>query len=985
MAERIGVYICHCGTNIAGKVRVDEVTEYAAGLPNVVVARDYLFMCSDPGQELIEKDIPEYGLTRVVVASCSPRMHEGTFRDATERGGLNPFRAFHMICIREHDSWVTEDEDDATEKAKDLVRGAVNRVRFQVPLITAEFDANPDVLIVGGGISGMQAALDVAKSGNTAYLVEKQPTIGGHMLQFDKTFPTLDCASCIGTPKMVAVGQNKNIKLLTYSEVEEISGFIGNYKVKVRRHARYVDENTCTGCGECTKVCPVIRLNEWDENLQERKAVYRSFPQAVPITFVIEKKDRAPCVQKCPANTNVQGYVALISQGKYQEALELIMEDLPLPGTLGRICPAPCEKVCRRKEIDEALAIRELKRFAYDHADLTKLKPPLRSMKKEKAAIIGSGPAGLSAAYHLARKGYKSTIFEAMPAAGGMLRYGVPDNRLPKHILDEEIDFIKSLGVEIKLENTIDNIDRLMKQGFDAVFIGIGGRRKKSVELGIPGPGFLEGVDGINMTEKGAIEVDPITYAAGKKGVFAGGDLCTGPGRAIDSVAAGKEAAVSIDRFFAGEDMAEGRQKPEKMLDDWAEIPEDIEKAYRPEIPKVKKGSKEESPGLSEQDAQAEASRCISCGVCSECMACVDVCQAKCIHHDMKDEIQEIEVGSIILTTGYDLFDPAPMKQFGYGKFPNVIHSLEFERYLNATGPTSGKVFLRDENFKFTDKMPESVAILHCIGSRDENYHEYCSRVCCMYALKFAHLIKDRVGKETAIFNFYIDMRCFGKGHEEFMKRVQGEGVRLIRGKAAKVTDEAIYDEEKGKLMVIAEDTISAKLMRIPVDMVILCSAIQARADAEETARIFGVSMSGDGFFLEEHPKLEPVSTATSGVFIAGCCQGPKDITDSVAQAKGAAAECLALGARGKVAVSPMISYIDPNICIGCKQCIDLCAYGAIEFDERHGISVVNEAVCKGCGSCSAHCPSGAAKVKHFTDKQIFAEIDGLLANMPWQ
>jgi heterodisulfide reductase subunit A len=353
----------------------------------------------------------------------------------------------------------------------------------------------------------------------------------------------------------------------------------------------------------------------------------------------------------------------------------------------------------------------------------------------------------------------------------------------------------------------------------------------------------------------------------------------------------------------------------------------------------------------------------------------VSACEADAIDHAMPDEIEEIEVGSIIVATGFDPLDPAPMKQYGYGQYANVFTNLEFERLSNATGPTGGKLLKRDSNdrFKFTEP-PKSVAILHCIGSRDVNYHEYCSRTCCMYALKYAHLIKDKCGHDTEVYNFYIDMRCFGKGYEEFYKRVQTEGVRMVRGKASRVA------ENNGTLMVTAEDTLSDRMIEVPVEMVILCTAMEARSDANAVSRTFGISIGGDGFFQEEHPKLEPVSTPSSGVFLAGACQGPKDIPDTVAQAKGAAAEALALSASGEVAVAPMISSIDPDICVGCQVCIGLCAYSAIEFNELKGISEVNEAVCKGCGSCSSYCPSGAAKVRHFTDNQIFAEIDGLLA-----
>ncbi len=363
------------------------------------------------------------------------------------------------------------------------------------------------------------------------------------------------------------------------------------------------------------------------------------------------------------------------------------------------------------------------------------------------------------------------------------------------------------------------------------------------------------------------------------------------------------------------------------------------------------------------------------------CGVCADNCVAKAIDFDQQDEVMELEVGSIIVATGFDALDPTPMQPYGYGKYSNVFTNLEFERLSNATGPTSGELLLRDpkDRFKFTRK-PKSAAILHCIGSRDVNYHEYCSRTCCMYALKYAHLLKDKCGHETEVYNFYIDMRCFGKGYEEFLNRVQREGVRMIRGKAALVTDQALTPEEEGMLVVVAEDTLSGQVLRVPVEMVILCTAMEARADTSEVARVFGISTGSDGFFLEEHPKLEPVSTPTSGVFLAGACQGPKDIPDTVAQAKGAASEALALSALGEVEVAPMISSIDPDVCIGCQVCIGLCPYSAIEFDWRHQVSVVNEAMCKGCGSCAAYCPSGAASIRHFTDKQIFAEIEGILA-----
>ncbi len=360
------------------------------------------------------------------------------------------------------------------------------------------------------------------------------------------------------------------------------------------------------------------------------------------------------------------------------------------------------------------------------------------------------------------------------------------------------------------------------------------------------------------------------------------------------------------------------------------------------------------------------------CGVCEE------VCEAGAINLNQEEEIIEIDVGTIILATGYDLLDPSDMKQYGYGVYPNVFTSLEFERLSNATGPTGGKILIRDENGDFT-RTPKSVAILHCIGSRDVNYHEYCSRVCCMYALKYSHLIKEKVGHDTKIYDFYIDIRCFGKGYEEFYRRCQEEGTTFIRGKVAEITDRAENVKEQNKLIAIAEDTLLGKRIRVPVDMVVLCVAMQAREDAQDVGRIFGVNQGADGFFLEEHPKLAPLNTATDGVFIAGACQSPKDIPDTVSQASGAASKALSLATLGVVKVPSAISWIDPDICAGCQTCIGLCPYSAIEFDERRGVSVVNEAVCKGCGSCAGFCPSGAAQVRHFLEKQVFAELDGIM------
>jgi len=355
------------------------------------------------------------------------------------------------------------------------------------------------------------------------------------------------------------------------------------------------------------------------------------------------------------------------------------------------------------------------------------------------------------------------------------------------------------------------------------------------------------------------------------------------------------------------------------------------------------------------------------------CRKCAQVCEPQAINHEMLDEEMEVEVGQILVATGYGLFDPTPMVQYGYGRLDDVYTSLDVERMLNSTGPTGGKVLLKN------GKPPRAVGILHCIGSRDENHHRYCSRVCCMYALKFAHLIKERC-HEAEVYNFYIDMRAFGKGYEEFYMRVQHEGAHVIRGKAAEVVQSPAGKQDGAALLVHCEDTLIGRFREIPVDMVILCNAIEPQRDAGRVARLFGLSRSPDGFFLERHPKLDPVATTTDGLFVAGCAQGPKDIPDTVAQASAAAARMLATISKGVVEIDPVRAEITEEFCSGCRICNALCPYKAIDYVEDKNVSYVNSALCKGCGTCVAACPAGAITGYGFNDRQIYAELEGLLA-----
>ena len=1123
---RIGVYICHCGMNIFPKVDVEAVAAFAGSIDFVTIARDYKFMCSNPGQAFIMEDIRKYGLNRVVVASCSPRMHEPTFRKACETAGINP-HYFQMANIREQVSWVTAKSEDATAKAKNLVVAAIARVAHHQPLTPREVEVKKSVLVIGGGIAGMQAAISSANAGYEVYLVEREPSIGGHMAKFDKTFPTMDCAACIMTPKMVEVGQHPKIHLYSYSEVLTVEGFVGNFKAVILKKPRFIMEDKCTGCGLCAEACPANRLNDFDEKMSSRKAVYRSFPQAVPIAFCIEKKDRAPCVQACPAGINVQGYIQLIKKGRYTEAAAVIREKLPLPGVLGRVCPHPCETACRRTLVDEPIAICDLKRFAADHAGDYEIEGPFEE-KKEKVAVIGSGPAGLTVAYDLRRRGYSVVLFETLPKLGGMLRVGIPDYRLPPEILDKEIQSIIDLGVEVHTGKAFGrdfHLADLKEQGFSAVFLGIGAH--EAMKMRIPGEESIGVVDAvtylrkINLKEKiftgrkvavigggnvavdaarsakrkGAaavmlvyrrteaempayeeeireakeegvllstlsapaeilqkegsvrglkcirtrlgspdesgrrrpelisgsefiIECDMIIPAIGQMTdtswqlsepgleitsdkrirvnsggqstsipfVFSGGDATRGPATVIEAVADGHRAAEKIDSFLSGRNMVEENAAeivPSNHKDgDWVSVPPNrkpVRREAKSHIPPDQRISdfSEYTSGFSEAQAMAEADRCLNCGACSECMACVDACEVKAIDHGMKPQVEEVNVGAVIVATGFKAFDPTPIVQYGYGLFSEVYTSLEFERLNNATGPTGGRILKKDGT------PPKKVAIIHCVGSRDRNHREYCSRVCCMYSMKFAHLVREKTGAE--VWEFYIDVRSPGKLYEEFYNRVQEEGVHLIRGRVAEVTD--ILDppakaEDQGRLTVVAENTLTRKVLRIPVDMVILSVGLEPARGAEDIGRMVGVSSDRNGWFTELHAKLAPVSTPSKGIFLAGCCQGPKDIPDTVAQAMGASGEATALLSKGFVTTLAEISHIDPDICTGCRTCIDACAYHAISFDEGSHVAVINEALCQGCGSCAAACPSSAARIRHFTDRQVMDEIEAVLSRI---
>jgi heterodisulfide reductase subunit A-like polyferredoxin len=895
-------------------------------------------------------------------------------------------------------------------------------------------------MVVGAGIAGVQAALDLANAGFYVHLVEKKSAIGGVMAQLDKTFPTNDCSMCIISPKLVECGRHLNIEILTLSEVKSIAGGPGNFKVTVETQPRFVDPAKCTGCGTCTEVCPVRIPDEFNLGLGEGKAIYRLYPQAIPSTFAIKKLDRAPCTLTCPAEINVQGYVQLVKAGKYTEALKLIMERLPLPGVLGRVCPHPCEDKCRRGELDQPVAICSLKRFAADSADMASFSPPLVEAQPEKVAIVGAGPAGLTCAYHLALKGYRPTIFEALPQAGGMLRVGIPDYRLPKSVLDREIDNILRLGVELKTNAALGRdftLDSLSDQGYQAVFLGIGCHVGKP--LGVSkedAPGVVQGVDflrrhnlgdplevgkrlavigggnvaidvacsairlgsevtivyrrsreempafgheieqalcegvkiiylaaplevltgadgkvagllcqkmelgepdasgrrkplpiegetfelpvdmivpaigqeaakgaleacGVKLSRGGTIEVDETTYETSRPGVFAAGDVHTGPWIAVEAVGGGIEAAESIHRYLKGLDLKEGRREGEEAHKRWSEVPKDEEGQPREVMatlpPEYSCCSFEEiAKGYTEEEAKREAERCLNCGICSECMQCVAACQAGAIDQNMGPETFNLDVGAVVLAPGFQVYDPKKYSAYHYAKLPNVVTSLEFERILSASGPYAGHLVRPGDH-----QEPKKIAWLQCVGSRDLNHcdNSYCSAVCCMYAIKQTVIAKEHCKEyplDAAI--FFMDMRTHGKDFEKYYWRAQDEhGVRFIRSRIHTI------DEVPGTgdlaVRYLAEN---GELKTEVFNMVVLSVGLESSQDALNLAKTMGIEVNPNTRFAATSP-FAPVDTNKEGIYVCGVFQAPKDIPQSVmeASASAAAAGELLAPARG--------------------------------------------------------------------------------------
>ncbi|MCF7811081.1 FAD-dependent oxidoreductase [bacterium] len=891
---------------------------------------------------------------------------------------------------------------------------------------------NYDVLIVGGGIAGMESALTLGDMGLKALLIEKEPSIGGKMVLLSKVFPTLDCASCISTPKMASTIHHPNVTIMTSSEIRKIAkNGDGAFKALINRKSTYVDNNACTGCGECEAACTVALPDRFNFGMVAHRAAYIPFPQAVPKKAVINRQGQSPCSNVCPAGVKAHGYVSLVRSGRYDEAFHLHMEDAPLPGSLSRACYAPCENACTRSDLEGSVDIRRIKRFMVDHYYSAHSEPEYGTPEKlsdKRIAIVGSGPAGLSAAYHLGRKGYHIKIFEREEQAGGMLRYAIPAYRLPKDIVDRDIKNITALGVEIETNTNITSVASLKEQGFDTVFLAVGtyetwkmnlpgedldgvmdcmgflskantgkisdlsgktvvvvgggnsaidparlalrmgaekviilyrrtrkempaheweiqaaidegadlmilktprrfigsngrlvkvevlrmelgepddsGRRRPvpvkgsehsiDVDLAVLAIGLRPSTDSftdqLKINRNETFRVNPETLETNIPSVFAGGDGVTGPAMIVDAIGQGKRAAFYINRYLQGESLDNIEFDSRLSIADKYDVLSNrgaISKrmqivAVEPPPSQRVKTSEEVEKCMTEEEARYSANRCLDCGNCSECGECIKACPADAVHFDMQPEEIEIEADSVIVSTGFKLFDAHLKTNYGYGKYPNVVTAMQMDRLVSPTKPFNRTLRPSD------GKAPDNIAFVLCTGSRDCTIdNPICSRVCCMYSIKQAELIMGALPLAD-ITIYYIDIRAFGKGYEEFYKQAKEMGVYFVKGRVAKI--ELVED---GNLSVFYEDIDGGSgPQQMEHDLVVLSVGLLPNMDA---LHLFnnGDRLEADAYsYVKEiNEDIDPTRTSIDGVFAAGTTSAARDIPDSILHAGAAAAQ----------------------------------------------------------------------------------------------
>lgn len=890
-----------------------------------------------------------------------------------------------------------------------------------------------DVLVIGGGIAGMESAINLGDMDYKVLLAEKEPSIGGKMILLSKVFPTLDCASCIATPKMASTANHPNVDVNVYTEIEEINKTTqGTFQVKVRKKSSYVDNDKCTGCQDCEVACTLPYPDQYNSDLVSRKVAHIVYPQAVPKKAILQREGTSPCTFTCPSNIKANGYIALAKQGDYEKAFHLVMEDSPLVSTLGRACYAPCQGDCTRGELEGTLPIRQIKRSIADkyyakHPEPEYTEPEEKNDKK--IAIIGSGPAGLTAAYFLGQKGYQVEIFEKDKKPGGMLRYGIPTYRLPRKELDRDIKNITALGVQITTEAKIESVKSLLDD-FDAIFVSIGsakpikikleGDEHEDVEDGITflkqihsdkkidltgkdiivvgggnvaidvarvalrlgaksvnitsrslreemsatieeihdaqaegiiinnttGPskfviknGKLQGMEvlrytsqngkkspikgteklikadkvymaigqkaetkvfekeGIELNPNGTLKVNKQNLTTSQTGIFAGGEAATGPSMIVTAAGEGKKAAFFIDRYLKGEELnIEFEPKlsstpHEKVLRRNPHIRKQIQPTKR-ELPIKEriKNFEEVELGLSDKELKESSERCLNCGICCECQECVKACPADAIDFARRDQIEDIEVGSVIVSTGFKLFEGPLLERYGFGKYQNVITSMQMDRMIAPTRPFNSIIRPLD------GKVPDNIAYIFCVGSRDNTAgNPICSRVCCMYSIKQAQLLVGALPLADVTL-YYIDIRAFGKGYEEFYKQSSSMGVNFTKGKVAK-----IRKAEEGNLIVRYEDIDNGgKVEEMEHDLVVLSVGFTPNP---EYMRLFGNEvLESDHLFYVNEPELatSPAKTNIEGVFVAGAATGPMDIPDTIIHSGAAAAQAAAYIERSR-------------------------------------------------------------------------------------